>query len=356
MNNKFNIGESLVGDGCPVYFIADIAASHDGDLDRALMLINKAAEKGANAAKFQHFNADTIVSDEGFKRLGNITSHQSEWSKSVYEVYEEASLNKNWTSILSNECKKVGIDFFTSPYSLSLVDYVEKYVPAFKIGSGDITWHEIIEHIALKNKPVILASGASKIDEVIDAVNVIEKHNQDICLMQCNTNYTASIDNFKYINLKVLETYRVMYPDVVIGLSDHTPGHSTVLGAVSLGAKIIEKHFTDDNNRIGPDHKFSMNPLAWEEMVERTRELEYAIGSGIKKIENNEIDTSIIQRRGLYLSRCMKKGEPITRDDVDVLRPSPREILKPNDLKNVIGRKLKEDKKIGDSIKWEDLA
>ena len=229
------------------------------------------AEAGADAAKFQHFEAKTIVSDRGFKTLGSQQSHQSNWKKSVFEVYEDASVDQNWTPILKDTCEKAGVTFMTTPYSLDLVDTVDSYVNAFKIGSGDITWLEIIDYIAQKNKPIFLASGASSMEEVELAMATTLRSNKDIVLMQCNTNYTASLENFKYINLNVLKEFHYKFPDVTLGLSDHTPGHSTVLGAVALGARVIEKHFTDDTHREGPDHKFAMDTdLA--EMVDRTHD------------------------------------------------------------------------------------
>ena len=172
---------------------------------------------------------------------------------------------------------------------------IDPYVPAYKIGSGDITWIEMVEYIASKGKPYILASGASTIEDVLRAVNSGLALNSQICLMQCNTNYTASLENLKFIHLNVLKTYRKIFPNIILGLSDHTPGHATVLGAVALGAKMIEKHFTDDVTREGPDHKFSMDPKTWKEMVDRTRELENAIGNDIKRIEKNEKEISIIE-------------------------------------------------------------
>ena len=149
----------------------------------------------------------------------------------------------------------------TTPYDYAAVDGVDCYVPAYKIGSGDITWTQFIEYVAKKAKPVLLATGAANIEDVIRAVECVIGNNKDIVLMQCNTNYTGSFDNLKYVNLNVLKFYANLYPGMVLGLSDHTPGHTTVLGAIALGARVIEKHFTDDNDRIGPDHAFSMNPI-----------------------------------------------------------------------------------------------
>src|SRR5436190_5061635 len=281
------IGEKIVGDSNPTYFIADIAANHDGELDRAVALIQLAAESGADAAKFQHFRAAKIVSKFGFE-TGPQLSHQSKWRRSVFEVYQSASVPWEWTATLKKACDSAGIHFFSSPYDMEAVDMLDEYVPAFKIGSGDITWIEALEHMARKGKPVLLATGASDLGDVQRAVDAILSINQDLLLMQCNTNYTGSIENFRHVKLKVLETFAAMYPQLVLGLSDHTPGHAAVLGAVTIGARAIEKHFTDDRGREGPDHLFSLDAAAWRDMVDRTRELEYAMGDGNKIVEPNE--------------------------------------------------------------------
>jgi len=344
-----------IGDNYPTYFIADIAANHDGDLERAKNLIYLAAEAGADAAKFQHFQAATIVSDDGFKSLKTQQSHQAMWADSVFDVYKAASVKLDWTGTLKETCEKAGIPFFTTPYSLDLVDYLDAHVPAYKIGSGDITWLELIDRVASKQKPYFLATGASTTDEVDRAVCAALAINPQFALMQCNTNYTASLENFKYIQLNVLNTYRAMYPDMVLGLSDHTPGHSTVLGAVALGAHIVEKHFTDDVNRIGPDHAFSMDPRAWREMVDRTRELENALGNGIKKVEKNESNTVIVQRRSIRLVRDMAAGEVIHKEDLEVLRPCPADGLPPYRMGEVLDKKLRRAKARGQHLSISDI-
>jgi len=353
--STFQIRGKKIGKEHPTYFIADIAANHDGDLQRAKDLIYLAAECGADAAKFQHFRADTIVSDHGFKTLGGQQSHQANWNKSVYQVYEAASLNIEWTPVLKETCDKAGITFFTSPYSFELVDRVDPYVPAYKIGSGDITWLDVIEHISKKRKPVILASGASSSDEVHRAVQCVLEHHDEICVMQCNTNYTASMENFKFINLNVLKTYENMYPNMVLGLSDHTPGHSTVLGAIALGARVIEKHFTDGTKRVGPDHGFSMDPKTWQEMVVRTRELELSLGNGVKQVEENEKETVVVQRRALRLKQDLSAATVLQMEHLIPLRPCPSDGLAPYLLRKLVGRELRHDMKSGVHLTWSDL-
>jgi sialic acid synthase SpsE len=338
------------------YFIADIAANHDGVLEKAIDLIHLAKKSGANAVKFQHFSAETIVSDKSFRTLNNKLSHQASWKKSVFEVYRQASINIKWTKVLKETCDKVKIDFFTSPYSLDLVDHADPYVFAYKIGSGDITWIDIIRHIAKKNKPVFIATGASNLKDVSRAVNTIKKYNnKKICIMQCNTNYTSKLDNFNYINLNVLKTYKKKFPDCLLGLSDHTPGHSTVLGAIAFGARVIEKHFTISNNGVGPDHKFSMTPKTWKEMVDRSRELELALGTDLKKIEKNELDTVVVQRRSLHVNKFIKKGHKINKSDIICLRPCLKGSINPYDFKLIKNKVLKKDLEKGEIIFWKDL-
>jgi sialic acid synthase SpsE len=355
-DSEFEIEGKKIGEVHPTYFIADIAANHDGNLERAIELIHLAARAGADAAKFQHFKAESIVSDHGFRSLGTQQSHQAKWKKSVFEVYQDASVDLGWTPRLKEACAQAGITFFTSPYALDLVDAIDPYVPAYKIGSGDITWLEIIDHIASKGKPTILASGASTLEDVDRAISTLLAKNRRIALLQCNTNYTASLENFRYIQLNVLRAYSKRYPGMVLGLSDHTPGLATVLGAVSLGARIIEKHFTDDTQRVGPDHAFSMDPASWREMVDRTRELENSLGGETKKIEDNEKQTAVLQRRSIRTARDILAGEVVSREDLTMLRPCPTDGLPPYEVGRVVGKRAKQSIKSGDVVRWSDLA
>ena len=349
---EIKIGNKLIGLMHPTYFIADIAANHDGDLGRAKELILLAKQAGADAAKFQNFHAEKIVSDVGFKSLGGQQSHQSKWKKSVFEVYQDASVPDDWTKILKEECDKVGIDYFSSPYDFEAIDLLDPYVPAYKIGSGEIDWIEALERIARKGKPVILATGASHIGEVQRAVWSILSINKQFVLMQCNTNYTADPSNFEHLHLNVLKTYSVMFPDVILGLSDHTAGHASVLGAVTLGARVIEKHFTDDTSREGPDHKFAMDPDTWADMVCNTRQLEKALGSADKFVAENEKETVVIQRRCLRAARDIRSGEIIDREMIDVLRPATPGAILPDQIDHVIGMKAFKDIPAGKEFRW----
>jgi N-acetylneuraminate synthase len=341
------LGKKLV-DNNSLYFIADIGANHNGSLEKAIELIHLVKEAGGDAAKFQNFSANKIVSKYGFDNMKGKLSHQAKWTKSIYEVYEDASINKDWTEILKRECDKLGLDYFTSPYDFGSVDLVDPFVELYKIGSGDASWLEIIDYVLEKGKPTLLATGACDLDDVKRMMELALSKTNDIVLMQCNTNYTGSIENFKYCNLNVLKTYNQMYPNTVLGLSDHTQGHATVLGSIALGARVIEKHFTDNNNQEGPDHSFAMNPLSWREMVDRSYELLSALGDGTKRVEENEKQAYQVQRRCLRASSNLKKNHIITKSDLEPLRPIGDGAFQPFQEKELIGKKLKRDVKYGE--------
>jgi N-acetylneuraminate synthase len=353
---EITIGNRTIGLNHPTYFIADIAANHDGDLERAKLLIRLAKEAGADAAKFQNFDAPRIVSDYGFAHMNSQVSHQASWRKSVVEVYRAASIPFEWTMTLMEECQEAGIDYFSSPYDFNAIDFLDSYVPVYKAGSGEIDWIEALERMAGKGKPFFIATGASTIGEVQKAVHAILKINRQLVLMQCNTNYTASPNNYDHLHINVLKTYATMFPDVILGLSDHTHAVAPVLGAVTLGARVIERHFTDSNDREGPDHKFALDPAKWARMVDETRLLERALGSSDKFIADNEKDTSVVQRRCLRASRDIQAGEVFTRDMIDVLRPATVGAIKPDQIETVLGTKALHDFKYGQELRWTGLG
>ena len=338
-NKAIKIGKNYIGPKHKTMFIAEIGSNFDGNLKKAKDLIYAAKDAGADVAKFQHYTADSLVSDIGFKQFKKNFSHQKKWKGSVYDTYKKASLNKEWTKELYETCKKAKILFMTSAYSIELVDYVSRYQSAYKIGSGDITWHEELIHIAKKKKPVLLATGASTLKEVIAAVKLISKYNKNLVLMQCNTNYTNSIQNLKYLNLSTIRNFQSIFPNIVTGLSDHTQNDDAVLAAVALGASVIERHFTDSTKNVGPDHSFSTDIKAFKKLVNRVRDLESMLGDGIKRIEKNEKETVIVQRRSLFAKNNIKKGKKIKKSDVIPLRPYISSALSADLIKDIIGRK-----------------
>ena len=343
----------------PTYFIAEIGSNYDGDLERAKDLIKIAADSYADAVKFQHYTADSLVSDKGFEKLSpEVETHQSKWKDSVSQIYDKAALNKDWTETLYETAHDLGMGFLTSPYSLELIDYVEPFIDSYKIGSGDITYNSVVSKISEKNKPILIATGASTITDIKYAMDILLTNNKpsDICLMQCNTNYEGSISHSKYQNLNVLTTLKDMYPEIVLGLSCHMPGWTSVLGSVALGARIIEKHFTDDRSRQGPDHSFAINPTEWKSMVSETRVLESMLGDGIKKVEDNEKKTIIVQQRCLRLKLDLKPGDIIDESMIEALRPCPKNGIKPYETESILNKKLTKSISSGDHITYDHFA
>ncbi len=344
-----------VGPSHPTYFIADIAANHDGDLKRAVELIRLAKLAGADAAKFQNFRAPKIVSDYGFKNLGERLSHQAAWKKSVFEVYEDAAVPFEWTPTLKDACDEFGIHYFSSPYDHEAIEMLDPYVPAYKAGSSLISWPQAIVRMAEFGKPVLIATGDSNLDDVKRTMDMVSKVNKQLVLMQCNTNYTAAESNYDHLHLNVLKTYAQLWPDVILGLSDHTQSAAPVVGAVALGARVIERHFTDSNDREGPDHKFALNPENWAHMVAEVRILERALGSSEKFVAENEKDTYIVQRHCLRVSRDVKKGETFSEDMLEVLRPATPGALMAWDIPGVLGKKAVADLPYGKELRSSDL-
>jgi sialic acid synthase SpsE len=342
------INGKTIGDNQPVYCIAEIGSNFDGDLKRAKYLVDLAKKSGADAVKFQSFLTDKIISKEGFENLK--MGFQAKWKKPVYDVYKAAEFPREWHKKIFEHCKTKNITFFSAPYDFEAVDLLEEIdVPAFKIGSGDITWTELIEYIARKNKPILLATGASTLEEIEEAVKVIRSTgNKDLILLQCVTNYPSG---FGSANIKAMARLREKF-DCLVGYSDHTPGSIVPLGVTALGGCVIEKHFTDDKSREGPDHPFAMDANDFEIMVKSIRTLEKALGNR-KEIYVEENQTIILQRRCLRASKNIQKGTILSRDTIDVLRPAPRNCIQPNDIKKIIGRKMKKDIQKGECFAWD---
>ena len=346
---RIKIGNRWVGDGEPVYIIAEIGSNFDGSLERAETLITLAKDCGADAVKFQSFISDKIISKEGFQELK--IGFQAKWEKPVYEVYKDAELSREWHAKLFQYANRSGIDFLSSPYDKEAVDLLaELGVRAFKIGSGDITWHEILKYITKKGRPIILSAGASTIAEIDNALRLIRSEgNNDIILLQCVTNYPS---RFESANIRAMKAMREIF-DVLVGYSDHTPGFIVPLGAVALGACVIEKHFTDDKTRKGPDHPHALDASEFEEMVDNIRTLETALGSPMKDLYEEEKETVFIQRRCLRAASDIPKGTRISEDMIDVLRPVSRNGIEPKYVGLIVGREIKTDMKKGDPFTWE---
>ena len=314
---SLRIGNKLVGKNHPCYIIAEIGSNFDGSLTKAKRLIKLAKESGADCAKFQSFITKELLSPTEFK---NKVTFQAKWKKPVWSTYDDAELPRKWHGDLARYAKSIGIHFMSTPYDYAAVDLLEENkTPAFKIGSGDITYLEFLKYIARKRKTILLPTGASTIAEIRKAINVIKNEgNNNIILLQSVTQYPSPMDES---NIKAMITLKKKF-NYNIGYSDHSRGILVPIASVALGACVIEKHFTDNPKKAGPDHPHSLDPSDFTDMVKKIRDLEKALGDGIKKVENSEKHTRIIQRRSVYTLKKIKKGEKFSHNNIKCLRPA----------------------------------
>lgn len=349
-NKNIKIGDKMIGENYPTYFIAEIGGNFDGSIDKAKRLIDAAKEAGADCAKFQTFTAETIVSEGGFSKMELHGVHGS-WGRTVSEVFRDVEFPMEWHQEIAEYCKSLGIDFSTSPYFKEAIDLcADMKLPFIKIGSGEITWLEMLDYTARKGIPVMLATGDATMSEIDEAVRTIENTgNKDLVLMQCITNYPSKIDS---ANVNVLKTYQDAF-GCLTGYSDHSPGHVVALASVVLGGRVIEKHFTLDKTNKGPDHPHSMEPQEFKFMVDSIREVERAMGSTRKEVVEEESETVYVQRRCLYAKRDLKQGQTLVPEDIDVLRPALG--IPPKFKDTIIGKTVNKNIPTGDPIFWEDI-
>jgi len=349
-SKEIAFNDRLVGHGHPAYFVAEIGANFDNSLDKAKKLCDAAKEAGADCAKFQSFISEKIVAPKGFQKM-QLKGVHGTWGRPVNEVFKDAEFPRDWHHLVKEHCDNIGIQFSTSPYDFEAVELcMELDLPFIKIGSGEITWLEMIEKIAQKNKPIVLATGDATLSEIDDAIRTIESvGNKNLILLQCITNYPSMIES---ANINVLKTYQSAF-DVLTGYSDHSFGDVVILGSVALGGIFVEKHFTLNKEDKGPDHPHSMNVQEFKTMVNRVRQLELAMGSTKKFIVEEERETVIVQRRGLYAAKTIPKGKIIENSDIIELRPALG--ILPKYKRNVIGQVSQTDISEGEPIYWQNI-
>lgn len=348
-NKKINIDNTVVAEG-RTYIIAEIGANFDASIEKAKELCLAAKNAGADCAKFQSFISEKIVSRKGFEMM-DLKGVHGTWGRSVSDVFKDAEFPREWHREVKEYCDSIGIHFSTSPYDFEAIDLcMELDVPFIKIGSGEITWLEMIEKIANTQKPIFLATGDATLSEIDDAIRTIESTgNKNLVLMQCITNYPSMIES---ANINVLKTYKNAF-DCLVGYSDHSSGDVVVLGATALGSCVIEKHFTLNKSDEGPDHPHSMDVVEFKLMVDRIRQLELAMGSTRKFVVEEENETVIVQRRGLYANRDIKKGDRLIIDDIVELRPALGILPKYKSV--ILGKTVNKAIQEGEPIFWENF-
>jgi len=320
----------------------DVGANHNGDLETAKQLVKIAAEMGADAIKFQTYTANKLYSKK--------TPKFSKDPITPFEMITKYQHPRDWLPILNDIARDNNIDFASSPFDYEAVDLLENLnVPFYKIASPEIVDLELIDYVAKKHRPVIVSTGMANIEEIQDAIETIQKNNNNqIIILHCNTIYPTPVE---IVNLKAIETLQKTFK-VPIGFSDHTLGIHISLAAISLGAKVIEKHFTLDRSQRGPDHSFALEPLELKEIVLKIREIEKAMGNGVKEPHELEINENLKKaRRSIIASQFIPKDSIITRKMLVIKRPGYG--IKPKEINNLIGRKTKADIEEDQWITWD---
>lgn len=344
--DKIEIRDRLIGENQPCFIIAEVGSNHNGKIRQAKKLIELAKETGADAVKFQSFTAAGLVSRKKISRNNNKWEYNH-----IFDIVKKFELPEGWHRELFKYCKKIGIIFLSTPFEEKRVDLLNKIgVSAFKIASGDLNNIPFLRYVAKLSKPIILSTGASYLEEVKKAVKVIKKAgNKDIVLLHCVSTYPAKLEDF---NLKAMVTLRDEF-NLPVGCSDHTLGLTIPIASVALGARVIEKHLTISRRLKGPDHSFSLIPTEFKEMVDCIRKLEEALGDGIKRPVEDELEERIGARRSIYASCDIIEGKTIKKEDLKIVRHAYG--LVPEDIYYVTGGKARALIKRDEIITWGKL-
>ncbi|HSR67500.1 MAG TPA: N-acetylneuraminate synthase family protein [Acidobacteriota bacterium] len=346
---KIKIEDRSIGDGEPCFIIAEAGSNHDGDIEQARRLIGAAAEAGADAVKFQLFKADKIaakskdvmVTEEKFTRR----------PVTLNEFYKSLEFQLEWLAPLKEEAERQGLIFMMTPFDEESADRLEDFgITSFKVASFELTHLPLLRHLAGKRLPVLLSTGMASMEEIAEAVDVFEAEgNRHIALLHCGIDYPL---DFEDVHLRSMSSMMKRW-DYPVGYSDHTLGWSVPVAAVALGAKVYEKHFTVDKALAGPDHRFALEPQELKSMVRAMREAEASLGSARKRVRDFEMTHYRRGRRSLYAARPVRKGEVLTRDMIEVLRPGTG--LAPRHLEQIVGCRAAVDLEEHQALSWDSV-
>jgi len=346
----FKIGNFTIDNNSPCFIIAELSANHNQKIEIALDTVRAAKDTGADAIKLQHYTPDTITLDSD-KPHFQITQGTIWDGTTLYKLYKSAYMPWEWTDKIMNLAAKLGLECFSSPFDFSAVDFLEKFdVPAYKIASFEITDIPLIEYVASKGKPIIISNGIAELEDLQLAVDTCRKAgNNDIAILKCTSGYPAP---FEEINLATIPDISKRF-NVEAGLSDHTLGISVPIASVSLGAKIIEKHFILDKSLGGPDASFSLEPKEFKEMVRSVREVEKAIGTITYELTPKSKKGKEFSR-SLFIAKDIKAGEIFTKENIRSVRPGFG--LHPKYYKEILGRKASKDLEKGTPMSFDFIS
>ncbi|MBN2383770.1 N-acetylneuraminate synthase [bacterium] len=341
-------GQRMIGPGQPCFIIAEAGVNHNGRMDLAFSLVDLAVEAGVDAIKFQTFKSDKVVSSVAPKADYQLKNGPQE---SMLEMVRKLELNQEQTGQLAAYCRERQILFLSTAFDPDSVDFLDRLgVPVFKVGSGELTNHLLLEHIAQKGKPILLSTGMATLAEVGETVLFLkETASVSLALFHCVSSYPAAPEE---CNLRAMDTLSHTF-NVPIGWSDHTPGLTIALAAVARGAHLLEKHFTLDQQLPGPDHQASLNPGELKALVREVRQVEAALGDGTKLRSKTEENVARVARRSLFSAHRLHKGQTVTRADLIALRPGTG--IPPNRLELVLGKKLRRDIQARHMLHPDDL-
>jgi sialic acid synthase SpsE len=345
MKKKFFIKNSEIKNFGKPYIIAEACINHEGEMELAKKMIVEAKNCGADCVKFQIHNLENEMLKE--------TPKSDNFEESLWDTLKRTNIDIKKQEILKKFCEEIGIQYLCTPFSKDGADQLENIgIDFYKIGSGEMTNHPLIEHIASKNKPIIFSTGMSEFEEIEETVNIIKKFNIPFAITHCTSIYPCPPER---VNLRIIQKLIDKF-DVPVGLSDHTNNIYSSFGAVAHGACIIEKHFTLNKKASGPDHKSSIEPDELKELVKVSNYIHEANGS-IKKIFEEEKQIVAWARESVVTEKNIEKGEVFNKENTWVKRPSPSYGSIPaKEYKNILGKKSNKNLKKDTQIKWEDLC
>jgi len=345
------IGNQEVEDFSKPYIIAEIGATHNGDMDLAKEIIDSAKQCGCDAVKFQSWTPDSLIAKEEYDRNQHYHDSPKKHFGSLKEMVEKYYLRAEQHHELKRYCDKIGIEFCSTPFSEDETDLLEELgVHFYKIASMDINNPRLLKHVAGKGKPIILSTGMSTLSEIENAIKTIEREgNHQIILLHCIAIYPPAYKDINLNNIPMLrQTFG--YP---VGFSDHSIGVSIPLASVALGSCVIEKHFTLDKDMSGWDHEVSANPEEMKMIVEESRNIAKALGSYGRVVNQAEEEKKLKFRRSVVVGKDLKKGHILTDKDLAFKRPGSG--IRPDEANYLIGRTLKQDIVRDELLRWDVL-
>jgi N-acetylneuraminate synthase len=339
-----------IGSGNPPYIIAEVGSNHNGDMDLCKRLIDSAAEAGAHAVKFQSWTENSLIAKEEYDRNTEYSDKKKHFG-SLREMVKAYQFTAEQHLEAHAHCKKRGIDFCSTPFSREEVDLLEKLdVPFFKIASMDVVNLPLLTYVARKQRPMVISTGMATLAEIDQAVETVRgEGNEQIILLHCISIYPPEYDTIHLRNMAMLQQAF----DVPVGFSDHTLGTAIPLAAITLGACIIEKHFTLDKDMPGWDHAISADPAELRTIVDEGKNIFTALGNSRRTVTPAEIEKRIKFRRSLVARRALRQGHVIAEEDLDAKRPGTG--IAPDEIPYILGRKLARDVQQDQVISWKDL-